>query len=62
MKEHFVDEKTGISYTLVGDYYLPWGDLPDDEPEQELTGGSAICATLSSIRKRSMLISCSQAD
>ncbi len=31
--KHIVDEKTGIPYTLVGDYYLPWGDLPDDEPE-----------------------------
>ncbi|MDD4492962.1 MAG: TnpV protein [Eubacteriales bacterium] len=34
MDKHIVDEKTGIPYTLVGDYYLPWGDLPDDEPEQ----------------------------
>ncbi len=32
MEKHIVDEKTGIPYTLVGDYYLPWGDLPDDEP------------------------------
>ena len=23
MKTRFVDEKTGIPYTLVGDYYLP---------------------------------------
>lgn len=23
LKERFIDEKTGISYTLVGDYYLP---------------------------------------
>jgi hypothetical protein len=23
MKKRFVDEKTGIPYTLVGDYYLP---------------------------------------
>ncbi len=23
MKQHYIDEKTGISYTLQGDYYLP---------------------------------------
>ena len=23
MKKHITDEKTGISYTLCGDYYLP---------------------------------------
>ena len=23
MKKHIMDEKTGISYTLYGDYYLP---------------------------------------
>ena len=23
MKQHYTDEKTGISYTLQGDYYLP---------------------------------------
>ena len=34
MEKHIVDEKTGIPNTLVGDYYLPWGDSPDDEPEQ----------------------------
>ena len=29
MKKHFTDEKTGISYTLHGDYYLPDFALPD---------------------------------
>lgn len=38
MEKHIVDEKTGIPYTLVGDYYLPWGDLPDEEPEQRPIG------------------------
>lgn len=38
MEKHIIDEKTGIPYTLVGDYYLPWGDLPDDEPEQRPIG------------------------
>lgn len=38
MQKHIVDERTGISYTLVGDYYLPWGNLPDDEPEQKPIG------------------------
>ena len=23
MKDHIIDERTGIAYTLVGDYYLP---------------------------------------
>lgn len=23
LKKHIIDEKTGISYTLCGDYYLP---------------------------------------
>ena len=38
MEKHIVDEKTGIPYALVGDYYLPWGDLPDDESEQRPIG------------------------
>jgi len=32
MKKHIVDEKTGISYTLQGDYYIPDLTLP---PEKE---------------------------
>lgn len=28
MKQHYIDEKTGISYTLQGDYYLPDLILP----------------------------------
>ena len=31
MKKHIVDEKTGISYTLHGEYYLPDLELPDGE-------------------------------
>ena len=38
MDKYIVDKKTGIPYTLVGDYYLPWGDLPDDELEQRPIG------------------------
>lgn len=38
MEKHIVDEKTGIPYTLVGDYYLPWGDMPDNETEQKPIG------------------------
>lgn len=38
MEKHIIDEKTGIPYTLVGDYYLPWGDLPDEELEQRPVG------------------------
>ena len=31
MKKHITDEKTGISYTLQGDYYLPDLALPDSD-------------------------------
>ena len=38
MQKHIVDEKTGIPYALIGDYYYPCGDLPDDEPEEKPVG------------------------
>ena len=31
MKQHYIDERTGISYTLQGDYYLPDLALPEQE-------------------------------
>lgn len=31
MKQHYIDERTGISYTLQGDYYLPNLILPVEE-------------------------------
>ena len=31
MKQHFTDERTGIGYTLQGDYYLPDLALPTEE-------------------------------
>lgn len=31
MKQHYIDERTGISYTLQGDYYLPNFILPVEE-------------------------------
>ena len=34
MKKHFTDEKTGISYTLHGDYYLPDLELPAQKEER----------------------------
>ena len=34
LKKEFTDEKTGISYTLVGDFYLPNLVL---EPEEKIT-------------------------
>lgn len=34
MKEHYINEKTGISYTLRGDYYLP--DLLSAEEEHKI--------------------------
>lgn len=38
MDKLIVDKKTGIPYTLVGDYYLPLGDLPENEPKQRPIG------------------------
>src|SRR5665647_1135824 len=38
MQKHIVDEKNGIPYTSIGDYYYPCGDLPDDEPEKKPLG------------------------
>lgn len=34
LKKEYVDEKTGISYTLVGDYYIPNLVLKQDEKVQ----------------------------
>ena len=31
MKQYYIDEKTGISYTLQGDYYLPNLTLPAEK-------------------------------
>lgn len=31
MKQHYIDEKTGISYTLQGDYYFPDFTLPTEK-------------------------------
>ena len=31
MKQHFTDERTGIRYTLQGDYYLPDLQLPHEK-------------------------------
>lgn len=33
MKQHFTDEKTGIRYTLQGDYYLPDLALPAEKQQ-----------------------------
>ena len=35
MEKHITDERTGLNYELVGDYYLIAGD---DEPKQEPIG------------------------
>ena len=36
MKQHYTDEKTGISYTLQGDYYLPDLILPAKKEERHI--------------------------
>ena len=33
MKKNFTDKRTGISYTLQGDYYLPDLELPAEEQQ-----------------------------
>ena len=36
MKQHYTDEKTGISYTLQGNYYLPDLILPAEKEERHI--------------------------
>lgn len=36
MKQHYIDEKTGISYTLQGDYYLPDLVLPAEKENRSV--------------------------
>lgn len=36
MKKHITDEKTGISYILHGDYYLPDLELPAQEEKRPI--------------------------
>ena len=31
LKKEITDEKTGISYTLIGDYYIPNLTIPEQE-------------------------------
>ena len=36
MEQHYIDEKTGISYTLQGDYYLPDLVLPAEKENKSV--------------------------
>lgn len=36
MKQHYIDEKTSISYTIQGDYYLPDLILPAEKEERHI--------------------------
>ena len=36
MKQHYIDEKTGITYTLQGDYYLPNLVLPTEKETRSI--------------------------
>ena len=36
LPKHYTNEKTGISYTLYGDYYLPDLKLPEDEDKRTI--------------------------
>ena len=31
LKEHIYDEQTGLDYVLIGDYYIPDIELPEDD-------------------------------
>ena len=42
MKQHFTDERTGIRYTLQGDYYLSDLQLPPKKKPKSAYGGSGI--------------------
>lgn len=37
LQKHYTNEQTGISYTLVGDYYLPDLAMPKEETEIHLS-------------------------
>ena len=37
MKQHYIDEKTGISYSLQGDYYLPDLTLPNEKKTKPIS-------------------------
>lgn len=37
MKQHYIDEKTGISYSLQGDYYLPDLTLPNEKETKPIS-------------------------
>ena len=52
MKKHITDEKTGISYTLYGDYYLPDLELPAEEERPSEYGDSDICGISVSTARR----------
>ena len=57
MKQHYIDEKTGISYTLQGDYYLP--DLvllAEKKTGLSAYEDSGICGISNSIAKSSIRI------
>lgn len=49
MKKHITDEKTGIRYTLHGDYYLPDLALPTEKEKPIGIGGENICIISKSI-------------
>lgn len=36
LPKHKTDERTGLSYTLIGDYYIPAAILPKTECEQSI--------------------------
>ena len=54
MKQNFTDERTGISYTLQGDYYLPDLALPAEEQVEVGVGDSGTCSISSHTAKVSI--------
>lgn len=52
MKKHFTDGKTGITYTLQGDYYLPDLALPEEKEYHTGIWGQRRRAYLKKHKKR----------
>lgn len=51
MKKNFTDKRTGISYTLQGDYYLPDLALPAEEQQPIGVWGTATLTVYQAAQK-----------
>lgn len=58
MKKNFTDKRTGISYTLHGDYYLPNLVLPAEEQKEVEVYGDSGAYGISSSTERCYIPTC----